>query len=166
MTPRHESPIAPETQETDAVGNVVDETAGAGGGEDGRQFPGRVRGQRLEITYADLTRYSFITGRAPRREERERALTWAEADPAHDAIAAAAAGAAATNAPSAIVPAAAAASYSMRAWYPSAISLRVREIWFNGITLRTARPQITHWLRRLSIAIQEGTKRVTRNRAA
>jgi len=163
MTPRHESPIAPETQETDAVDKVVDET-GAGGAEDGRQFPGRVRGQRLEITSADLTMYSFITGRAPSSEERERALTWAEADPAHDAIAAAT-----TNAPSALVPAAAAAaaaSYSLRAWYPSAISLRVREIWFNGITLKTARPQITHWLRRLSIAIQEGTKRVTRNRAA
>ena len=43
---------------------------------------------------------------------------------------------------------------------------RVREIWFNGITLKTARPHVTHWLRRLSVAIQEGTRRVTRNRAA
>jgi hypothetical protein len=154
MTPRQESPIAPETHETDPV----DESAGAAdGGEDGRQFPGRVRGQRLEITSADLTMYSFITGRAPSREERDRALTWAEADPAHDAIAAA------TASQSAIVPA---SSYPMRPWHPSAISLRVRELWFNGLTLKTARPQFTHWLRRLSIAIQEGTRRVTRNRAA
>ena len=152
MTPRHESPIAPETHDADPV----DETGAVGdGAEDGRQYPGRVRGQRLEITPADLTMYSFITGRAPSSEERDRALTWAEADPTHEAIAAA-------TGQSAMVP----ASYPMRAWHPTAISLRVRDIWFNGITLKTARPQITHWLRRLSTAIQEGTKRVTRNRAA
>jgi hypothetical protein len=149
MTPTHESPIAPETLDADPV----DETGGA---DDGRQFPGRVRGQRREITPADLKMYSFITGRAPSSEERDRALTGAETDPTHDAVAAA-------TSPSAIVPA---ASYPIRAWRPSAISLRVREIWFNGITLKTARPQITNWLRRLSIAIHEGTKRVTRNRAA
>jgi hypothetical protein len=54
---------------------------------DGRAFPGRVRGQRLEITPADLTMYSAITGRAPSREERQRALTWSEADPMHERIA-------------------------------------------------------------------------------
>jgi hypothetical protein len=144
-----ESPTAPETHHDDDPSNTAD---------DGRQYPGRVRGQRLEITSADLTMYSFITGRRPSSEERERALTWAEADPAHDAIATATGEPAATG----IVP----ASYALRAWHPTAITLRVREIWFNGITLKTARPQITHWLRRLSLAIQEGTKRVTRNRAA
>lgn len=154
MTPRDESPIAPEITDADAVEQTVG-TANEGA-EDGRQYPGRVRGQRLEITSADLAMYSFITGRAPSSEERERALTWAEADPAHDAIAAAT-GAEQSTALVATGP---------RAWHPSVISLRVREIWFNGLTLRTARPQITHFLRRLSIAIQEGTKRVTRNRAA
>jgi hypothetical protein len=155
MTPRHESPTAAETHDANvAVDNVVDETVD--GADDGRQYPGRVRGQRLEITSADLTMYSFITGRAPSSEERERALNWAETDPTHDAIATA-------TGQAAIVPA---AIYPMRSWTPSAISLRVRELWFNGITLKTARPQITHWLRRLSTAIQEGTKRVTRNRAA
>src|SRR5678816_1570353 len=119
MTPRHESPIAPETTDADAV----EQTAVDGVADDGRQYPGRVRGQRLEITSADLTMYSFITGRAPSSEERERALTWAEADPTHEAIAAA-------TGQSAMVP----ASYPMRAWHPTAISLRVRDIWFNGIT--------------------------------
>ena len=157
MTPRHESPIAPETTaDADAVERTVD-----GVGDDGRQYPGRVRGQRLEITSADLTMYSFITGRAPSSEERERALTWAEADPALDVIAAATGTEQASS--TGLVPV---GTHGPRAWYPSAISLRVREIWFNGITLKTARPQITHWLRRLSTAIQEGTKRVTRNRAA
>jgi hypothetical protein len=166
MTPRTESPIAPETNE-DSAEPVQPQrqhplAEGDGGADDSRQYPGRVRGQRLEITSADLTMYSFITGRAPSSEERERALTWAEADPAHDAIAAASG----TEPPSTSLLSAGGVGHGPRLWHPSTISLRVREIWFNGITLKTARPQITHWLRRLSCAIQEGTRRVTRNRAA
>ena len=52
-----------------------------------RAYPGRVRGQRLEITTADLTMYSMITGRAPSKEERKRALTWSENDPVHHQLA-------------------------------------------------------------------------------
>ena len=39
MTPRHESPIAPETTDADAVEPTADGIA-----DDGRQYPGRVRG--------------------------------------------------------------------------------------------------------------------------
>jgi hypothetical protein len=117
-----------------------------------RAYPGRVRGQRLEITTADLTMYSAITGRAPSREERERALTWSEADPMHDDIASSTGAAGADGAVLVM--------QSFRPWHPSAISLRLREIWFNGITFRAARPPIGQWVRRMSSALQHGRKRV------
>jgi hypothetical protein len=119
---------------------------------DARQFPGRVRGQRLEITTADLTMYSAITGRAPTREERVRALTWSEADPMHEQIA---------GATGAAMPVGAALpAHALRPWHPVSLTLRLREIWFNGITLRTPRPQVGHWARRLSMALQQGRRRV------
>src|SRR5688572_18701800 len=62
-------------------------TDAATGPDSTGRFPGRVRGQRLEITAADLTMYSAITGRAPSVAERERALTWSESDPMHGQIA-------------------------------------------------------------------------------
>jgi hypothetical protein len=149
MMPAHESLIPAEQPINDAEAPETD---------DAREYPGRVRGQRIEITPADLTMYSAITGRAPSREERTRALTWAETDPSNDEIA---------TAITAAGPSSLAGADALRPWHPSAISLRVRELWFNGLTLKTARPQISHWLRRLSLAIQEGKKRVTRpNRAA
>ena len=140
---------------------------------DARAFPGRVRGQRLEITSADLTMYSAITGRAPTREERQRALTWSEADPMHEEIADAAgtapqrttvtrsAGPAGRPmmAGSAVLP-----MHAVRPWHPASLTLRLREIWFNGITLRTARPQIGSWVRRMSLALQQGRERVRQRR--
>ena len=128
-----------------------------------RVFPGRVRGQRLEVTTADLTMYSAITGRAPSREERQRALTWSEADPMNGQIADAVASEQqdpAAEATTAILPAAAA----MRPWHPAALSLRLREMWLNGISLRVSRPQISNWVRRLSMAIQQGRRRVRQAR--
>ena len=134
-----------------------------------RAFPGRVRGQRLEITSADLTMYSAITGRAPTREERQRALTWSEADPMHDEIAGATGtvsrtvGGLSRSGPSmagAVLP-----MHAVRPWHPASLSLRLREIWFNGITLRAARPPIGNWVRRVSLALQLGRQRVRQRRA-
>jgi hypothetical protein len=122
------------------------------------RFPGRVRGQRLEITAADLTMYSAITGRAPSVAERERALTWSESDPMHAEIADATAGEMSSSSSStstAVVP-----LRAMRAWHPMALSLRLREIWFNGLTLRVPRLQITQWMQRLSLALYSGRRRV------
>ncbi len=116
-----------------------------------RAYPGRVRGQRLEITSADLTMYSAITGRAPSTEERDRALTWSDADPVHDQLM----GTMARSAASAILPA-----HILRPWHPAALSLRLRDIWLNGLTLRVGRPQVSHWLRRVSLALQQGRRRV------
>jgi hypothetical protein len=130
-----------------------------------RAFPGRVRGQRLEITSADLTMYSAITGRAPTREERQRALTWSEADPMHEEIAGAtgtvsrpSVGRINQSGPTttgAVLP-----MHAVRPWHPASLSLRLREIWFNGITLRATRPQIGNWVRRVSLALQQGRRRV------
>ena len=135
-----------------------------------RQFQGRVRGQRLDITSADLTMYSAITGRAPTREERQRALTWSEADPLHDEIAGATGGpsrsagtrpsASSQTMASAVLP-----MHAVRPWHPVSLSLRLRDIWFNGITLRAARPQIGNWVRRVSLALQQGRQRVKHRRA-
>jgi hypothetical protein len=136
-----------------------------------RAFPGRVRGQRLEITSADLTMYSAITGRAPTREERQRALTWSEADPMHEEIAGATGNEVSrttVSGPSqsghsiagAVLP-----MHAVRPWHPTSLSLRLREIWFNGITLRAARPQIGNWVRRVSLALQLGRQRVRQRRA-
>lgn len=86
----------------------------------------RFRGQRLEITPADLSMYAVITGRAPSREERERALTWGEEDPLHDQVAAGDATAAQSK-------------QALPPWHPAALSLRLRDLWFNGISLRTSR---------------------------
>ncbi len=103
----------------------------------------RSRGIRPGITKADLTMYSAITGRAPSREERERALTWREADAANTVVA------------SAVLPA-----HALKPWHPAAVSMRIRDIWMNGISIRVNRPQISHWVRRVSIAIQQGRERV------
>ena len=108
----------------------------------------RVRGQRLEITSADLSMYAVITGRAPSREERERALTWGEHDPLHAEIAAAAA-----------LP-----MQALRPWHPVSLSLRLRDIWFNGITVRSPGPQLNTWARRLSAALQQGSRRLRQGR--
>ena len=108
---------------------------------------GRVRGQRLEITSADLNMYAVITGRAPSSEERERALTWGETDPLHAEIAAAAA-----------LP-----IQALRPWHPSALSMRLRDLWFNGISLRrSTSPQLNRWARRLSGALHDASRRVRR----
>ena len=109
-----------------------------------RTAQGRVRGQRLEITSADLNMYTVITGRSPSREERERALTWGEADPMHADIAAAAA-----------LP-----MHALRPWHPDSLSMRLRDIWFNGITVRAPRPQLNTWARRLSAALQQAHRRL------
>lgn len=104
---------------------------------------GRVRGQRLAITSADLTMYAVITGRRPSTEERERALTWGETDPLHAEIAAAAA-----------LP-----IQTLRPWHPAAVSLRLRDLWFNGLTLRSPRPHLNLWARRLSGALHDARQR-------
>ena len=109
-----------------------------------RQAQGRVRGQRLEITSADLNMYAVITGRAPSHEERERALTWGESDPLHAQVAAAAA-----------LP-----MHELRPWHPAAVAMRVREIWFNGLTVRAPRPQLHTWARRLSSALDQARQRL------
>lgn len=114
-----------------------------------RAAQGRVRGQRLEITPADLNMYTVITGRLPSREERERALTWGENDPMHSQIAAVAA---------------ALPMHALRPWHPAALSMRLREIWFNGITVRAPRPQLNTWARRLSAALQQGRRRLRQGR--
>src|SRR5215207_4960647 len=84
MSPATDSPdtAVADQQASSAETDVIDP---ASTDPTGRAF-GRVRGQRLEITPADLTMYSVITGRAPSREERERALTWSEADPMNGEI--------------------------------------------------------------------------------
>jgi hypothetical protein len=139
MPPSPQCPTAAETPDT---------TDAAGVADDGRAYPGRVRGQRLEITPADLTMYSAITGRAPSKEERQRALTWSDADPMHDQIGAT------------LAPSAALSIHAMRPWHPAALSLRLREIWFNGLTIKVTRPQISNWLRRMSTSLYLGRKRV------
>lgn len=109
---------------------------------------GRVRGQRLEITSADLNIYAVITGRAPSTEERERALTWGETDPMHAEIAATAAAATAV------------ALQPLRPW-SVALSARLRELWFNGISIRrSTRPQLNLWARRLSGALHDARQRL------
>lgn len=134
---------------TDESANCT-ETLPAEADPNARAFPGRVRGQRLEVTKADLTMYSAITGRAPSREEQNRALTWSEADPMHEQIAEAAGTSdAATNA---IVPA--------RSWNPASLSHRIRDIWFNGLHVRVPRPQLSNWVRRVSLALQQGRRRM------
>ncbi|CAA9438418.1 MAG: hypothetical protein AVDCRST_MAG64-3952 [uncultured Phycisphaerae bacterium] len=116
-----------------------------GADDDAPRAQGRVRGQRLEITSADLTMYAVITGRRPSTEERQRALTWGETDPLHAHIAAAAA---------------ALPMQVLRPWHPAALSLRLREIWFNGITFRSTRPQLGRWARRLSGALHDARQRL------
>jgi hypothetical protein len=123
----------------------------------GRSF-GRVRGQRLEITKADLTMYSAITGRAPSREERERALTWSDADPLHERIADRR-GTVLTAPMAAALP-----IQAMRPWHPAALSLRLRDMWFNGLTIRVNRPHLTNWVRRLSSALDLGRVKAKRPR--
>jgi hypothetical protein len=146
MSPSTESPSFAEALPTD-----TDPSA--------RTFPGRVRGQRLEITSADLTMYSAITGRSPSREERERALTWSEADPMNEDIDAANENGVSIGSDGAVLT-----LHEFRPWHPAAISLRLREIWFNGLTLRMPRPQVGVWVRRVSNALQQGRRRVTRGR--
>src|SRR5437016_2029956 len=90
--------------------------------------PGRARGQRLEITPADITMFTAIVGREPSAEERDRALNWNDAEtPSDDGVIASA------SAPvDAIVP----MRQPMRFWHPASLSLRVRELWFNGFEVR------------------------------
>ena len=121
----------------------------------GRSFPGRVRGQRLEITNADLKMYSAITGRKPSSTERERALTWSEGDPLKDRIA----GVVGSHSP-ASSSTALATSQTRGAWSPSGLSLRIRDMWFNGVTIRMHRPHFSDWFRKLSSAIHQGRQRV------
>jgi hypothetical protein len=114
--------------------------------------PGRARGQRLEITSADITMFSAIVGREPSAEERDRALNWGDGESASDDGVIASA-----SAPvQAIVP----MRQPMRFWHPASLSLRMRELWFNGFEVRVNRPQISAWLKRFSAAIQQGSKRV------
>ena len=140
---------------TDALPSTAAAETDATGPDSAGRFPGRVRGQRLEITPADLTMYSAITGRAPSVAERERALTWSESDPMHGQIAEATASEAASSTSTAVVPV-----RSIRGWHPMALSLRLREIWFNGLTIRVPRLQITQWMQRLSLALYSGRRRV------
>lgn len=137
MSSSTRSPAAIETEpETEAATAVAAASPAAA-------TQGRVRGQRLEITPADLTMYAVITGRRPSSEERERALTWGESDPMHAEIAAAAA-----------LP-----IQALRSWRPAAMSTRLRELWFNGIPFRSSRPQINLWARRLSGALHDARQR-------
>jgi hypothetical protein len=117
---------------------------------------GRFRGQRLEITAADLTMFSAITGHTPSREERERALTWAEDDAGLLPGTVAKVTLSETGSSSVVL------AGRHRPWLPSVLSVRVREIWFNGLSIRVRRPQITGWLKRFSTALQQGRKRVQR----
>jgi hypothetical protein len=128
-----------------------------------RAFPGRVRGQRIEVTSADLTMYSAITGRAPSAEERERALTWSEGDPMHGEIAQAVASDE-FSADSPTSNAILSADVATRSWHPLALTMRLREMWLNGFSLRMSRPQISNWVRRLSQALQQGRRRVRQAR--
>lgn len=138
MSSSTRSPAATETEtEPEAA------TAVAAGPAAAAATQGRVRGQRLEITSADLTMYAVITGRRPSSEERERALTWGETDPMHAEIAAAAA-----------LP-----IQALRPWRPAAMSTRLRELWFNGIAFRSSRPRINLWARRLSGALHDARQR-------
>ena len=113
-----------------------------------RQPQGRVRGQRLEITSADLNMYAVITGRAPSNEERERALTWGESDPLHAQVAAAA-----------VLP-----MHELRPWHPASVAMRLRDIWFNGLTVRAPRPQLDVWARRLSSVLDQARQRLRAGR--
>jgi hypothetical protein len=120
---------------------------------------GRFRGQRLEITAADLTMFAAITGHTPSREERERALTWAEDDAGLLPGTVAKVTLSESGSSSVVL------AGRQRPWLPSALSVRVREIWFNGLSIRVGRPQITGWLKRFSLALQQGRKRVQRARS-
>ena len=135
------SPAATETETETGAATAV--AAGAPAEAAPTATQGRVRGQRLEITSADLTMYAVITGRRPSSEERERALTWGETDPMHAEIAAAAA-----------LP-----IQALRPWHPAALSMRLRDLWFNGFTFRSSRPQINLWARRLSGALHDARQR-------
>ena len=47
--------------------------------------------------------------------------------------------------------------HAVRPWHPAAVSMRLREIWFNGLTVRAPRaPQLNTWARRLASALQQG----------
>jgi hypothetical protein len=141
---------SPEVVDVDA--DVADVTL-VDPAEQAREFPGRVRGQRIEITSHDLKMFSAITGHTPSAEERRRALTWADGDPVHDEINAA-------TDPNAITAGPSTGALSLAAWSPAALSMRLREMWFNGISIRVARPQVSTWLRRLSAAVQQGRRRI------
>ena len=164
MSPSTDSP--PDAVETASSAEAVDVIDPASPDAAGRTF-GRVRGQRLEITSADLTMYSVITGRAPSREERERALTWSEADPMNDQLAGmsgggaggAVAASAGAGGAGAILPV-----HAMHPWHPTSLSVKLRELWVNGFTLRVKRPQLGHWMRRFSLALQQGRRRVRQPR--
>ena len=119
-----------------------------------RDFPGRVRGQRLEITSADLKMYSAITGRKPSETERERALTWSEGDPLKDRIADV------VGTPASSSSTALATTSLVRSFSPSALSTRIRDMWFNGVTIRVHRPHFSEWFKRLSNALHQGRQRV------
>ncbi len=165
MSPSTDSPATAvaDEQSSSAETDVIDP---ASTDPTGRTF-GRVRGQRLEITPADLTMYSVITGRAPSREERERALTWSEADPMNDQIAGmngAGAASGAITASSGGTGGAILPVHAMHPWHPTSLSLKLRELWLNGFTLRVKRPQLGHWMRRFSTALQQGRRRVRQPR--
>lgn len=152
MSPSTESSSVATVTESDSATSVETDVNDPANSDATGRTVGRVRGQRLEITTADLTMYSVITGRAPSREERDRALTWSESDPMNDEIQ----GIVSSSVPTtAVLPASA-----MRVWNPLFLSMRVREIWFNGLTIRMSRPHVSNWLRRLSTALQQGRRRV------
>jgi len=134
MSSLTESPTHTAAAHTDSATAVAD----------GARAQGRVRGQRLEITSADLSMYALITGRRPSTEERTRALAWGENDPLHAEIAAAAA-----------LP-----IQSLRPWHPAALSLRLRDLWFNGLSFRSPRPHLNRWARRLSGALHDARQRL------
>jgi hypothetical protein len=157
MSPSTESPNSQESVAAEFEAVAVDEST-ADAGAAARASGGRVRGQRLEITPADLTMYSAITGRAPSAEERERALGWSESDPMNSEIAAILCPSPDSKS-AAIVP-----IHAFRPWYPAGLSLRLREMWSNGVTLRVSRPQFGQWFRRLSHALQQGRRRVRQAR--
>lgn len=137
----------PTTAEA-ATSDVADADASS------RDFPGRVRGQRLEITSADLKMYSAITGRKPSEKERDRALTWSESDPLKDQIADA------VGMPNSDSSTALAPMGLVRSLSPSALSTRIRDMWFNGVTIRVQRPHFSEWFKRLSAALHQGRQRV------
>ena len=144
---------ADAVETTDSVDADVADVTLVDPAEQARAFPGRVRGQRIEVTSADLKIFSAITGKAPTAEERRRALTWSDGDPLNDEIDDA-------TASSTIASAGSSLALPMHPWSPSGLSLRLREMWFNGISIRVARPQVSTWLRRLSTAVQQGRRRI------